>query len=122
MTAATHDGSALADDLLRRIGDAVGDRAKASAVFGEAVERGGATVIPVARARYAFGGGGGTGARGEGEGSGGGGGGAAVVTPVGYIELRDGRAEFKRITTAGDAFLIAGAVAAAAIALRALLG
>ena len=39
----------LVDELLERIGKAVGQRAQASAVFGEAVRDGGLTVIPVAR-------------------------------------------------------------------------
>ena len=90
MTAAAHDGSALADELLQRIGHAVGDNANARAIFGEPVEREGITVIPVAKARFGFGGGGGAGAHAGEEGSGGGGGGGAVVSPVGYIEVRHG--------------------------------
>ena len=40
MTTGTPDGSALADRLLQRIGDAVGGRAMVStAAFGEPVER-----------------------------------------------------------------------------------
>jgi hypothetical protein len=72
-TTETYDGSALANELLRRIGQAVGDKADVSAVFGEPVEREGITVIPVAKARFAFGGGAGAHER---ESSGGGGGGA----------------------------------------------
>jgi hypothetical protein len=42
----------LVEDLLERIGESVGHRAQVSAVFGEPVERGSLTVIPVARARF----------------------------------------------------------------------
>ena len=83
-------GTTLADELLQRIGQTVGDKANVSTVFGDPVERAGITVIPVAKARFGFGGGGGGGARGGQEGSGGGGGGGAVVSPVGYIEVRRG--------------------------------
>lgn len=58
MTTETHDGTALADELLKRIGETVGDKAKVSTVFGEPVKRAGITVIPVAKARFGFGGGG----------------------------------------------------------------
>ena len=70
-----------------------------STVFGDPVEREGITVIPVAKARFGFGGGGGAGGREGEEGSGGGGGGGALVNPVGYIELHDGAARFKRISS-----------------------
>jgi len=98
MTTTTYEGSALADELLQRIGETVGDKAKASTIFGEPIEREGITVIPVARARFGFGGGGGEGKQGPGRGGGGG----AVVSPLGYIELRDGAAEFKRIRRPAD--------------------
>jgi uncharacterized spore protein YtfJ len=115
--------SRLADELLQRIGQTVGQRAQASAVFGEPVQREGLTVIPVARARFGFGGGGGAGGRQGEEGSGGGGGGGASVTPIGFIELRDaGGAEFKRISTLTDVAAIVGAAAVAALALRRLVG
>jgi uncharacterized spore protein YtfJ len=79
-------------------------------------------VIPVAKARFGFGGGGGSGARGErDEGSGGGGGGGAVVSPVGYIEVRDDSAEFKRILTRTDVVALAAAASVAAFALKRLL-
>ena len=121
MTAAVHDGSALADELLQRIGQAVGDKAKASTVFGEPVERDGITVIPVAKARFGFGGGGGAGAHGGEEGSGGGGGGGAFVSPVGYIEVRDGTARFKRISSPGDLAALVAAASLAALAVKRLL-
>ena len=114
MATVTRDGSALADELLQRIGETIGGRANVSTLFGEPVEREGVTVIPVAKARFGFGGGAGGGARGGQEGSGGGGGGGALVSPVGYIELRGGNATFKRISSPVDlvALAVAGAVAA----------
>ena len=101
--------------LTERLAERIGATARASAVFGEAVEDQGVTVIPVARARWGFGGG--SGAR-DGE-QGGGGGGGTSVSPVGYIELRAGEARFRRIHNRGR---IAGAAAAcvlsAALAFR----
>jgi uncharacterized spore protein YtfJ len=107
----------LVDELLERIGQTVGQKAQVSAVFGEPVERDNVTVIPVARTRFGFGGGGGSGSREGNEGSGGGGGGGAAISPMGYIELRNGSAEFKRISTPRD---VVAFVAAASIALLAV--
>jgi uncharacterized spore protein YtfJ len=114
------DGLTIADELVRRIGQTVGDRVQVSTAFGEPVEREGITVIPVAKARFGFGGGGGAGAR-EGEGSGAGGGGGASVSPVGYIEVRDGTAQFKRITSPVDLLVLVAAASLAALAARRLL-
>src|SRR6266498_2179747 len=73
----------------------LGAAARAATIFGEPVERDGVTVIPVARARWGFGGG--VGRRRDEDGAGGGGG--AQVTPVGFIELKNGEAEFRPIRT-----------------------
>ena len=122
MTTGTQDGSGVADGLLQRIGRTVGDSAKVSTIFGEPVEREGITVIPVARARFGFGGGGGAGARPSGqEGSGGGGGGGVVVSPVGYIEIHDGTAQFKRISRPTDVVALVAAGSLAALAVKRLL-
>jgi uncharacterized spore protein YtfJ len=121
MATETQEGTALADELLKRIGQSVGDKAKVSAVFGEPVEREGVTVIPVAKARFGFGGGGGAGGRDGEEGSGGGGGGGAVVSPVGYIELHDGAAKFKRISSPTDLLPLLAAAALAALVVGRLL-
>jgi uncharacterized spore protein YtfJ len=121
MTTGTQDGSAFADQLLQRIGDAVGGRAMVSAVFGEPVEREGITVIPVAKARFGFGGGGGAGAREGDEGSGGGGGGGAFVSPAGFIEVRDGTAQFKRISSTVDLLALVVATSLTALSIRRLL-
>lgn len=121
MTAKTQDGTAFVDELLERIGQTVGDKARASTVFGEPVEREGITVIPVAKARFGFGGGGGAGSSESEEGTGGGGGGGAVVSPVGYIEVRDGTAEFKRISNPVDVLVLVAAASLGALAVKRLL-
>jgi uncharacterized spore protein YtfJ len=95
-----------AGDFVERLADRVGASMRASAVFGEPVERGGVTVIPVAKATWGFGGGSGGEAGKEGAGGGGGG----FVAPLGYIEVRESGAKFKRIR---DPRLLAAAVAAA---------
>jgi len=80
------------DELLAMLAERVGARLTASTVYGTPVERDGVTVVPVAAARFGFGGGGGSDPAKEQEGAGGGGGGS--VTPVGYIELKDGRSRY----------------------------
>jgi uncharacterized spore protein YtfJ len=118
MAATTQGRAQLVSDLLEQIGQAVGQRAQVSTIFGEPVERQGVTVVPVAKARFGFGGGGGSGSHREAdEGSGGGGGGGVAVSPVGYIEIRDHSSEFRRITTRTDVLAL---VAAASIALIAI--
>ena len=120
MSVETQERSQLVNDLIERIGESVGQRAHVAAVFGEPVQREGLTVIPVARARFGFGGGGGSGSREGDEGSGGGGGGGGSVTPVGFIEVHDATAEFKRISTARDFLALVAAVSVAAIAVKRL--
>jgi uncharacterized spore protein YtfJ len=122
MAAAVEERSQMVNELLDRIGQTVGQRAQAGTIFGEAVEREGVTVIPVAKARFGFGGGGGSGTRGgDDQGSGGGGGGGVVVSPIGYIEVRDGGSRFKRISTPMDLLALVAAAAIAGTALRRLL-
>ena len=87
--------------FVERLGERVGVRAQARAAFGDPVERDGVTVIPVARVRWGFGGGAGSGGK-EGDveterGQGAGGGGGGTASPLGYIEISGGRAEFHRI-------------------------
>jgi uncharacterized spore protein YtfJ len=122
MAGSATERSEMVTELLERIGEAVGQRAQVSTIFGEPVQREAVTVIPVAKARFGFGGGGGSGARESDQGSGGGGGGGVVVSPVGYIELRDNGAEFKRLSTARDLAALLAAASFAVVALRRLLG
>ena len=97
-TPETHDEAGGAVDmnpLFEKLAERLGSSARAAAVFGDPVERDGVTVIPVARAKWGLGGGGGR--HPDRNAAGVGGGGGAMVTPVGYIELRDGSASFEPI-------------------------
>jgi uncharacterized spore protein YtfJ len=87
-----------AQSLLERLGQQLSTTATAQAVYGTPVERDGITVISVARARYGFGGGGGGGTQpNDAAGAGLGAGAGMSLTPVGYIELREGRSRFRPI-------------------------
>ena len=121
MGVATRERSQLVSELLERIGQTVGNRAQVSTIFGEPVEREGVTVIPVAKARFGYGGGGGSGSREGNEGVGGGGGGGAAVGPIGYIELHDRSAQFKRIFTPTDLLALVSAASVAALTIKRLL-
>ncbi|RIJ34276.1 spore germination protein GerW family protein [Pontibacter oryzae] len=82
--------------FVERLAEKFGIAANSATIYGEPVEREGITVIPVSKAAYGFGGGEGTGtAEGKGEGSGGGGG--MALTPVGYIEIKQGATRFRTI-------------------------
>ena len=102
-----------ADRFIGTMAEKLGAVARAATVFGDPVERNGVTVIPVAKARWGFGGGGG---QRKDEGSGGkhedgvGGGGGAQVTPVGFIEIKNNEANFRRIRTVSPLWIIAGSV------------
>ena len=67
-------------------------------MFGEPVQQGGVTVIPVARVRWGFGGGGGrSDAAPDGPASGSGGGGGVAADPIGYVEIGSDGAAFRTI-------------------------
>ncbi len=106
---------ARSDDggFVERLAKRTSVTAKASTVFGKPVKRGDVTVIPVARARWAFGGG--SGASPEGSGAGGGGGG--MVSPIGYIEVREDGAEFKPIRGRGPIWAGIAAIGVAGLAI-----
>ncbi|HSK74384.1 MAG TPA: spore germination protein GerW family protein [Pyrinomonadaceae bacterium] len=76
--------------FIERLAQKIGVTANAKYIYGEPVERGSVTVITVAKAVYGFGGG--SGKNDADEGSGGGGG--AVLAPVGYIEIKNGKTRF----------------------------
>jgi len=95
-----------ADNFLGTMAEKLGAVARAATVFGEPVERQGVTVIPVAKARWGFGGGVGHGKEEEGAGGGGG----VQVTPVGFIEIRNGQAEFRPIRSLSMPLLILGGI------------
>lgn len=65
-------------------------------VFGDAVQVGAKTVIPVAHVEYGFGGG-----MGKGEAQGMGGGGRVKARPVGVVELTEGQTRFVPIMDPG---------------------
>jgi uncharacterized spore protein YtfJ len=106
----------LGSRLLERLATQVGGKAGAKAVFGDAVERDGITVIPVARVRWGVGAGGGEGP----EGSGSGGGGGVVADPIGYIEVTSAGATFRPIPRSFGPGAVLGGALALAIVLRAL--
>jgi uncharacterized spore protein YtfJ len=121
MTTAEDQAQHAAEDdlgsrLLERLATQVGGKAGAKAVFGDAVERDGITVIPVARVRWGVGAGGGEGP----EGSGSGGGGGVVADPIGYIEVTSAGATFRPIPRSFGPGAVLGGALALAIVLRAL--
>ena len=122
MAVEAQERAQLVNELLGQIGQTVGQKAQASTIFGDPVERQGVTVVPVAKARFGFGGGGGAGTREADQGSGGGGGGGVAVTPIGYIEVSDGSSEFKRIATPTDLLALVAAASLAIVAVRRLFG
>lgn len=121
--------SGRTDDLIGGLASRVGMHASANAVFGDVVTRDGITVIPVAKVRWGFGGGSGRGSDGSAEdgtldaGEGSGGGGGVMASPLGYIEIADGVAEFKRIRDLGAiCSLIVASAFSAWLVLRGMRG
>src|SRR5688572_9371239 len=98
-----------ADKFMGTMAEKLGAVARAATVFAEPVERNGITVIPVAKARWGFGGG--LGSRNEEQGAGGGGG--VTVSPVGFIEITKGQAEFRSIRAGSLPWILAGGLALA---------
>ena len=80
-------------DFLDRMAELFRATANAATIFGGPIERDEITVITVAKVAYGFGGGRGQGSGGDGSGGGGG----IRVSPVGYIEIRNGGAVYKPI-------------------------
>lgn len=77
-------------EFLDQMAERLGTQATVTAVFGQPIERGDVTVVPVARVRLRIGAGrnrrGGVRA-----------GGGASATPVGYLEIGDGGARFRSV-------------------------
>lgn len=112
----------LAERFMDRIAERIGARASVTTVFGEPVERGDVTIIPVGRVRWGFGGGAGSSDDdGVATGSGAGGGGGVSANPIGYIEIGPAGATFQPIPPPypSPVFLLALGVTAALV-LRAL--
>ena len=113
--------SISSQNFLERLAERIGINVKASTVFADPVEKDGVTVIPVAKARWGIGGGAGSGKDPDqsqiDEGSGGGAG--VLLSPVGYIEIKDGRARFHPIYDTGTTLqLLLGAGIVAMLVLR----
>jgi uncharacterized spore protein YtfJ len=105
-----------ADRLIERLAEVIGAKAGVKAVFGEPVQQGGVTVIPVARVRWGFGGGGGRSeAARDGPASGSGGGGGVAADPIGYVEIGSESATFRPIREPypSPVFLVASGLTAA---------
>lgn len=84
----------VTQELIEKVARVLGRSARAEVVFGEPVERDGITAIPVATASVGLGGG----PRSEGDSTDGSLVGAGMrMSPVGYIEVGDGRVRFRRI-------------------------
>ncbi|MCT9096008.1 GerW family sporulation protein [Haloarchaeobius sp. HME9146] len=100
------------------------DSAHVRTVYGDPVEHGDRTVVPVARVAYGYGGGFGSGDGTEGSGSGGGYGGGVVSTPVGALDISDGETRFVRFDERRNvargvlAGLVVGAVLAGTVLAR----
>ena len=111
-----------ADRFLELLAERVGARAGVHAVFGEPIEQGDLTIVPVARVRWGFGGGHGSADDAtSGSGSGSGGGGGVSADPIGYIQLTPDGATFERIgETSPSPMLVLAAGLAAAMILRAV--
>jgi uncharacterized spore protein YtfJ len=107
--------TARTDSMLAALAERVGARFGATTVFGDPVERDGATVIPVASVRFGFGAGSGHGRDEEESGEGGGAGGMAEA--AGYIELKDGRTRFVPAVRPERMVALAGAIALACAAI-----
>ncbi len=107
----------MPDSLIERIASLIHTHADAKQVYGEPVERDGTTVIPVAKVQWGFGGG----TLGQGLHERGGGGGGVRATPAGFIEIRNGKAEFCPYRDAADFAVLAGLVLAG-VALGIVLG
>jgi uncharacterized spore protein YtfJ len=125
-------GSSI-DGFVERMAERIGAKASVRAVFGDPIERGGITIIPVARVRWGFGGGAGHGPMAVGPGNasgtaptatasdeamsaaGSGGGGGVSADPVGYLEIGPDGATFRPIVSPMPSpgfILAAGATAA----------
>lgn len=94
--------------FIRQLAEKLEASAAVKTIYGDPIDRGDMTIIPVAKILYGFGGG-----EGEGNGQGGAGGGGGIkVVPIGYIELKNGESKFQpiRSTATTIALLVAGGV------------
>ncbi len=114
------------DRLIEVLVERFGGRTGFHIVYGDPVERGDVTVIPVARVRWLAGAGAGGGSggaaagRGTAEGEGAGGGGGVIGDPVGYLEIRSSGATFVPIRGILNPLAILAAGVSLALVLRAV--
>lgn len=113
MTGSQNEMQSNENSFIERLARKIGAAANAKYIYGEPVERDGVTVITVAKAAYAFGGG--SGRQESEEGSGGGGG--VKLTPIGYIEIKNGKTRFRRTR---DPFVYVSAAAIAPLVMFAV--
>jgi uncharacterized spore protein YtfJ len=97
-----------AQEILQSMAERFATSASVKQVFGEPIERGGRTIVPVARVKYRLGGGWGGGEQ-EGATSdrplaagGGGGGGVVKAKAAGALEITEAGVRFIRFFDAGD--------------------
>ena len=91
-----------ATDVLQGISESLGTTANAKSVFGEPIQSGDKTVVPVAKVAYGFGGGFGAGKDGDHpdrRGEGGGGGGGVRAFPAGALEITSTATRFVPFTS-----------------------
>lgn len=100
LPALSEQNSQFFEDLIKKFTD----NAKATLIFADPVEREGMTIIPVAKMMWGFGGGGGSDKKNPASGVGGGG--AIRTIPVGYIQLKGGKARFQPIFDAGKIIML----------------
>lgn len=115
----TDDATGDATGLVEKLAERLGAQARASTIYGEPVDRDGVTVIPVARAMWGCGGGAG---RDDEQQVGSGGGGGTMVSPVGYIEIKDGETSYRPIFKPPVIALAAAAGMALGLALARICG
>jgi uncharacterized spore protein YtfJ len=115
------------DRMLDKLGERIGMRASVRAVFGEPLERGDVTIIPVARVRWGYGGGSGTGpvrsdvTDGQTMSGGSGAGGGVMADPMGYVEVRHDRAAYVPLTSPWlNPFVIVASGISIAVVIRVL--
>ena len=109
------------NEMLEKLAESLGSKASVRSVFGEPIQCGGKTVIPIAKVTYGFGAGFGEGpAKGGAKGEGGGGGGGVRALPAGALEITPESTRF--IPFADTRWLLAafsvGAFAGALLARR----
>lgn len=107
------DVGGSATRLMEELVDRLGEKARASVVFGDPITSDGVTIVPVARAGFAFSVVPGRGSAGDEVVDGGGSGGGMEMRPLGFIEIRDGSAHYRPLPArwTGVALPLAGIAA-----------